>query len=217
MVPYLGDFAENATVYLPFNTFTSDDPTASATITNLADADIKVHKDGSTTEIATDGATVTINFDGVTGNHLIAIDTSVHADYSTGSDYLVRIEGTTVDAGTINAFVGSFSIENRFNEATVTSIGANVITAASIAAAAIDNATFAADVGSTAYATNIMSLAVRKALDEIHLDHLLAADYDPASKPGVATALLNELVENDSGVSRFTENALEQAPSGDGS
>ena len=54
------------------------------------------------------------------------------------------------------------------------------------------------------------------ALTAIHLDHLLATDYDPASKPGTATALLNELVENDTGVSRFTENALEQAPSGTG-
>lgn len=42
-----------------------------------------------------------------------------------------------------------------------------------------------------------------------HLDHLLAVDYDPASKPGTATALLNELVESDAGVSRFTANALE--------
>jgi len=55
---------------------------------------------------------------------------------------------------------------------------------------------------------------VDTALQEIHLDHLLAADYDPASKPGIATALLNELVENDGGVSRFTQNALEQSPSG---
>lgn len=55
---------------------------------------------------------------------------------------------------------------------------------------------------------------VDTALSDIHLDHLLAADYDPASKPGVATALLNELVENDGGVSRYTENALEQAPGG---
>jgi hypothetical protein len=58
---------------------------------------------------------------------------------------------------------------------------------------------------------------VDTALTDIHLDHLLAADYDPASKPGTATALLNELVESDSGVSRFTENALEQAPGGVGS
>jgi hypothetical protein len=56
------------------------------------------------------------------------------------------------------------------------------------------------------------------AIETYHLDHLLAADYDPANKPGVATALLNELVENDLdlGVSRFTANALEQAPAGGG-
>ena len=57
---------------------------------------------------------------------------------------------------------------------------------------------------------------VDTALADIHLDHLLAVDYDPASKPGVATALLNELIENDGGVSRYTANALEQGPSGGG-
>jgi hypothetical protein len=55
---------------------------------------------------------------------------------------------------------------------------------------------------------------VDAAIETYHLDHLLAVDYDPASKPGTATALLNELVENDSGVSRFTANALEEAPTG---
>ena len=162
---YFGDFAEDATVYIPFNTFSSDDPSASVTITDLADADIKVHKDGGTTEIATDGATVAINFDSVTGNHLVTIDTSAHSDYSTGSDYSVRIEGTTVDGATINAFIGSFSIENRFNQTvvpdaagvaatqaevatecdtvTVTSIGANVITATAINADAITSAKIA--------------------------------------------------------------------------
>lgn len=55
---------------------------------------------------------------------------------------------------------------------------------------------------------------VATALTNIHLDHLLAANYDPASKPGVATALFNELIENDAGVSRYTANALEQAPTG---
>lgn len=57
---------------------------------------------------------------------------------------------------------------------------------------------------------------VDTALADIHLDHLLAADYDPASKPGTATALFNELIESDGGVSRFTVNALEQGPSGSG-
>ena len=110
---YLGDYAEDATVLIPFNTFSSNDPAASATITNLADADIKVHKDAGLTQIATDGATVVIDFDSITGNHMVTIDTSVHADYAVGSDYAVRIEGTTVDGGTINAWIGCFSIENR--------------------------------------------------------------------------------------------------------
>jgi len=78
-----------------------------------------------------------------------------------------------------------------------------------------------ADVDTDVAALNDLSAAqvnaeVDTALSDIHLDHLLAADYDPASKPGTSTALLNELVENDSGVSRFTANALEEAPSGGG-
>ncbi len=66
-------------------------------------------------------------------------------------------------------------------------------------------------------ALNDVSTAdLASALTDIHLDHLLAATYDPASKPGAADALLNEIIENDGGVSRFTENSLEQAPSGTG-
>lgn len=50
----------------------------------------------------------------------------------------------------------------------------------------------------------------------IHLDHLLAVDYDPASQPGVSTALLNELIESNAGVSRFTTGALANAPTATG-
>lgn len=57
---------------------------------------------------------------------------------------------------------------------------------------------------------------VQDAIEVNHLDHLLAVDYDPAAKPGTATALLNELIESDAGVSRYTANALEQGPSGGG-
>lgn len=47
-------------------------------------------------------------------------------------------------------------------------------------------------------------------LTDIHLDHMFAADYDPASIPGVAGALFNELVENDGdGAVRYTTKALE--------
>jgi len=85
--------------------------------------------------------------------------------------------------------------------------------------AAADSLEALRDRGDAAWVTapNDLSAAevnaeVDTALADIHLDHLLAADYDPTSKPGTATALLNELVENDGGVSRFTQNALEQGP-----
>ena len=134
---YLGDFSEDSTVYIPFNTFDSNDPQASVTATTLIASDIYVHKDGSVTDIVTDGATIAIDFDGVTGNHLITIDTSVDAAYAIGSDYLVRIEGATVDAGNINAIIGSFSIENRFMRGT-DSANTTVPDAAGVAPTAIE-------------------------------------------------------------------------------
>ena len=128
-IPYYGDFAEDDTVNIPFNTFDSNDPSASVTITNLADADIKVHKDAHVDQIVTDGATVVIDFDGITGNHMINIDTSVDAAYATGSEYQVRIEGTTVDGATVNGWVGTFSIERAGGvlarlETLITTVGA---------------------------------------------------------------------------------------------
>ncbi|MCP5244870.1 MAG: hypothetical protein H6937_02420 [Burkholderiales bacterium] len=68
----------------------------------------------------------------------------------------------------------------------------------------------------TGAAVTTVNSQVDTALVDIHLDHLFATDYDPASKPGTSTALLNELIENDGGVSRYTANALEQAPGGSG-
>ena len=110
MVSYYGDFAEDDTVNIPFNTFDSNDPANSVTATDLIASDIFVHKDGSATSIVTDGATIDIDAPGV-GAHMITIDTSVHADYATGSEYAVRINGVTVDGGTVNAWIGAFSIE----------------------------------------------------------------------------------------------------------
>ena len=119
---YLGDFAEDATVYLMFNTFTSDDPSASSTITNFINTDVHIHKDnGLAQRNNAAGITVSVDFDAITGSHMIAIDTSdntVAGFWVTGSDYFVRIEGTTVDAATLNVVVGQFSIENRYNPVT---------------------------------------------------------------------------------------------------
>jgi len=122
MIPYLGDFVEDDVVYLMFNTFTSDDPSASSTITNFINTDVHIHKDdGLTQRNNAAGITVSVNFDGITGSHMIKIDTNdntVAGFWVTGADYFVRIEGTTVDAATINAVVAHFSIQNRFMRGT---------------------------------------------------------------------------------------------------
>lgn len=71
-------------------------------------------------------------------------------------------------------------------------------------------------VGWNATARAQIQQEAQDAIEANHLDHLLAADYDPANKPGVSTALLNELIANDGGVSQFSTNALENAPSSSG-
>jgi len=114
MVSFFGDYDTSETVCIPFNTFSSDDPSASVTITNLVAGDVEIHKDGGTTQRSSDaGVTVTIDFDSVTGNHMLVIDLSDNTDagfYSAGSRYQVRVEGTTVDGATVNAWIGAFSI-----------------------------------------------------------------------------------------------------------
>jgi len=113
-VPFYGDYDTTETVVIPFNTFSSDDPSASVTVTNLAAGDVEIHKDGSTTQRASDnGVTVSVDFDSITGNHIVSIDLSDNSDagfYAAGSRYQVRIEGATVDGATINAWIGAFSI-----------------------------------------------------------------------------------------------------------
>lgn len=112
----LGDFAEDATVYLPFNT-NSIVTGESVTITDFINTDVHIHKDDDLSQRNNAaGITVSIDFDGITGNHLITIDTSddtVAGFWVTGHDYFVRIEGTTIENQTVNAWVGMFSIENR--------------------------------------------------------------------------------------------------------
>lgn len=59
--------------------------------------------------------------------------------------------------------------------------------------------------------------AANQTIEGYHLDHLFASPYDPASKPGAAEALLNELVtDSGNGTSLFTELSLSLAPAGGG-
>jgi len=122
---YIGDFAEDSTIYIPI---TTNDGSGGAVAPSSAfeAADVVIYKDGSATQkTSTNGITMTSPFDSTTGLHYLAIDTSNDTGdagfWVTGSDYSVILApDETVDSQTIVAELASFSIENRFNEVDVT-------------------------------------------------------------------------------------------------
>jgi len=136
MSKYYGDIAEDETIRIPFNTFNSDG--ASVTVTDLATTDVEISKDGTVLGDPDAGVTLSLNHSADTGAHLVIIDTNSDAQYVTGSDYQVKLIGITVDTQTLNVFIGSFSIENRFMRGTD---GANttVPDAAGVAPTAVEN------------------------------------------------------------------------------
>lgn len=114
MVSFYGDYDTAETVVIPFNAFTSNDPSASVTVTNLASTDVYIYKDGSLTQRTSfAGIAVDIDVDGIVGNHWVTVDLSNNTDagfYVAGSRYQVRMEGVTIDGATVNAWIGAFSI-----------------------------------------------------------------------------------------------------------
>lgn len=192
MVPYYGDFAEDDTVDIPFNTFTSDDPSASSTITNFINTDVHIHKDGGLTQRNNAaGITVSVDFDGITGNHLVKIDTNdntVAAFWVTGSEYAVRIEGTTVDGATVNVWIGAFSIERAggviallklIQAATITN-AAGTDVAADIIAVKAETALIVADTSELQaddYPTSIAAIKAETALIVADTNELQGDDY----------------------------------------
>jgi len=128
---YLGDFAEDATVEIPFTT-NDGSGGAIAPSTAFEAADVKIYKDGSATQkTATDGLTLTSPFDSITGLHHLTIDTSNDTNdagfWVAGSEYMVVLDPSdeTVDDQTVAAVLATFSIENR----SVASVAADIATA----------------------------------------------------------------------------------------
>ncbi len=108
MGPYLGDFAEDATVHFIWDSNDSD----GASITRATDGTISVYKDNGVAQ-STAGVTDTEDFDSLTGIHACTIDLSADAFYATGSNYSVVLSAATIDGQTVNAVLAHFSIENR--------------------------------------------------------------------------------------------------------
>lgn len=115
---HLGTVPAGTTLYIPFATYDSNDPSASVTLTGLAVTDIEIYKDGSVTQRASDAGytlldTDGIDFDGITGIHGFSIDLSDNTDagfYAVGSQYWVVVSSVTVDAATVNFIAATFRI-----------------------------------------------------------------------------------------------------------
>lgn len=107
MGPYFGDYKFQQTVRIPFDT--TDQAGGAVGLTSAGQ--LRVYKNNSTTE-KTSGITLTQNFDGITGVHMIEIDTT-DSFFEPGADYWIALVGATIAGETVNAVLGSFSIENR--------------------------------------------------------------------------------------------------------
>jgi hypothetical protein len=119
-------------------------------------ADIRIYRANdsaafsATQRSSSNGITMTSPFDSLTGFHDVDIDLTDDTDagfYASGYYYsIVLAPDETVDGQTITAIVLGYFEINVPNVGVVV-IGNDVITAASIAAGAIERATFAADTG----------------------------------------------------------------------
>lgn len=118
MYPVIENVKPGSTLFIPFHTFDSNDPSASVTITGLATSDIEVYKDASMTQRGSDSGYALVDTDGIdldtiTGIHGITIDLSDNTTagfWAAGSDYVVVISSITVDAATINFIAARFTI-----------------------------------------------------------------------------------------------------------
>lgn len=109
MSSWVGDFRTGKTVRKMWNS----NAVAGESITLATDGTVSAYKDGGTTQ-STTGVTLTEDFDGLTGVHLVAVDTSADGSfYSAGSDFEVVLSGATIDGKAINATLFSFSLEAR--------------------------------------------------------------------------------------------------------
>lgn len=113
-----GTVRPGTTLYIPFATYDSNDPTASVTMTGFAVTDIEIYKDGGTTQRASDAGytlldTDGIDFDALTGIHGFSVnlaDNTTAGFYAAGSQYWVVVSSITVDSGVVSFIAATFSI-----------------------------------------------------------------------------------------------------------
>lgn len=118
MAEILGTVRPGSTIEVMFNTYDSNDPSASVAIAAFVAGDIEVYKDGSVTQRASDSGytlldTDGIDFDGhvgVGGFSIDLADNTTAGFWASGSRYKVVVGPVTVDAAVINFVAATFRI-----------------------------------------------------------------------------------------------------------
>lgn len=181
-----------------------------ATPTNVSDAQTAIITQVDANEAKIDTLTTNLaTVDGIVNS--ILLDT---AEIGSAGAGLTALAQSSIWTSTLATNIGTT------NSTVATNLNATISSRSSHTAAnvlsALGTGTWATAIPWNAAWDAEVQSEVQDAIEVNHLDHLLAVDYDPASKPGVSTALLNEIIGNDAGVSQFTANALELGPSGGG-
>ena len=114
MSQYLGDFVEDATVTFAFTTNDGSGARASFSA-SLEEADIVIFKDGSAMTLDASTITITSEPGSRTGVHVVSVDMSNDADFTTGADYMAVLypSDETVDSQAPAAVLALWSCENR--------------------------------------------------------------------------------------------------------
>jgi hypothetical protein len=116
MAMHLGDVPAGITLYIPFATYNASGE--SEMCSGLELADIKIYKNGSTTERSvTNGYTLLdtdgINFDGLQGINGFSVDLNDNTDagfYSVGGQYWIVVASITADSFVLNFIAATFRI-----------------------------------------------------------------------------------------------------------
>ena len=162
------------------------------------------------------------------------IDDAIRALYRGGPGFHpTELSGEDLTAHFLPGDIGDFTDQSGngndltgYNSPTFTGAKIRPVLAAADVNAEVDAALASydgptkAEVDSAIAALNDVSTAdllaqANAAIVFAHLDHLFKEPFDPTSKPGNPLGLWNKIIEDDSGVPRFTANVLENAPGGE--
>lgn len=111
---YLGDFAEDATVYFQFTTNAADGGRESFSA-SLEEADIVIFKNNSAMTLDASTITITSDVGSRTGVHTVSVDMSNDADFTTGAEYsaVLYASDETLDSQAPAGVLALWSCENR--------------------------------------------------------------------------------------------------------